>query len=200
MDYMAGLPSTKKGNDYVFLVVFWFLKMVILTSYKKSITMTNTAKIFFKHVWVHFGIPQNIISDWDNRFLNTFWSRLWSLLETKLTKSAAFHPQTDGQKEVTNHIIVHILHMHNSKNMRITLHSSTDHNLFQVGLGLFPMFILRPTKPLDSLSGFKKSANKSMIFYRKPMLSTSSAMINIGYRTSCRWEIRSHYICIKSTL
>jgi hypothetical protein len=174
--------------------------MAILTSYKKSITTTDTAKIFFEHVWVHFGIPQNIISDWDNRFLNTFWSHLWSLLETKLTKSSAFHPQTDGQKEVVNHIIVHILHMYNSKNMCITLHSSTDHNLFQVGMGFFPMFILRPKKPLDSLSGFKKTANKSMIFCRKPMLSTSSAMINIGYHTSCRWEIRSRCICRKSTL
>jgi hypothetical protein len=39
MDYMSGLPSTKQGNDCVFVVVDQFLKMAILTAYKKNITM-----------------------------------------------------------------------------------------------------------------------------------------------------------------
>jgi hypothetical protein len=116
MDYMSGLPSTKQGNDCVFVVIDRFSKMAILTACKKNITMTDTSKLFFERVWVHFGIPQTIISDWDNRFLNTFWSSLWSLLDTKLTKSTAFHPQTDDQTEVINQMIVHILHMYNSKN------------------------------------------------------------------------------------
>jgi hypothetical protein len=76
MDYMSGLPSTKQGNDCVFVVVDQFLKMAILTSCKKSITVADTIKLFFKRVWVHFGIPQTIIFDRDNRFLNTFWSSL----------------------------------------------------------------------------------------------------------------------------
>ena len=63
MDYMYGLPSTKQGNECVFVVVDQFSKMAILTACKKSITVTNTAKLFFKRVWIHFGIPQIIISD-----------------------------------------------------------------------------------------------------------------------------------------
>jgi hypothetical protein len=39
MDYMLGLPSTKKGNDCVFMVFDQFSKMEILASYKKSITV-----------------------------------------------------------------------------------------------------------------------------------------------------------------
>jgi hypothetical protein len=116
MDYMSGLPSTKRGNDYVFVVVDHFSKMVILVACKKSITIEATAKVFFERVSVHFGIPQTIVLDQDSRFLNTFWSSLWSLLDTKLTKSMAFHPQTDGQTEVVNRMIVHILRMYNSKN------------------------------------------------------------------------------------
>jgi hypothetical protein len=60
-----------------------------------------------------------------------------------------FHPQTDGQTEVVNQMIVHILHMSNSKHPRTwdeilpyvqhrykrALHRSTGHNPFQVGLG-----------------------------------------------------------------
>jgi hypothetical protein len=48
MDYMLGLPSTKQGNDYVFLVVDRFSKMAILVAYKKSITAEDTPKIFFE--------------------------------------------------------------------------------------------------------------------------------------------------------
>jgi hypothetical protein len=57
MDYMSGLPSTKQGNDHVFGVVDWFSKMAILIACKKNITTKAIAKLFFKRVWVHFGIP-----------------------------------------------------------------------------------------------------------------------------------------------
>jgi hypothetical protein len=38
MDYMLGLPSTKRGNDCVFVVVDHFSKMAIVVACKKSIT------------------------------------------------------------------------------------------------------------------------------------------------------------------
>ena len=144
MDYMSVLPSTKHGNYYVFMVVDRFAKMDIMVAYKKNITAEATAKIFFERVWVQFGIPQSIISYHDSRFLSTFWSSLWSMLDTKLANSIAFHPQTDGQTEVINRMIVHILRMYNSKHpctwdeslpyvqhsYNWALHSSTDHNPF----------------------------------------------------------------------
>ena len=111
MDYMSGLPSTKHGNDCVFVIVDRFSKMAIMVACKKNITAEATAKLFFELVWVHFRIPQFIILDRNSRLLNTFWSSLWSMLDTKLTKSIAFHPQIDGQIEVINRMIVHILRM-----------------------------------------------------------------------------------------
>ena len=38
------------------------------------------------------------------------------MLDTNITKSTTFHPQTDDQTEVVNRMIVHILRMYNSKN------------------------------------------------------------------------------------
>ena len=75
------------------------------------------------------------------------------MLDTKLTKSIAFHPQTDGQTKVVNRMIVHIFHMYNSKNpctwdeslpyvqhsYNQDLHSSTDYIPFQVVLGFHPL-------------------------------------------------------------
>jgi hypothetical protein len=115
MEYMSGLPSTKWGNDCVSVVVDRFSKMVILATFKKRITAEATIKIFFERVWVHFGIPETIVSDREIQFLGAFWSTLSSLLDTKLNKSMAFHPQTDGQTEVVNRMILHILRMYNYK-------------------------------------------------------------------------------------
>ena len=63
MDYMFDLPSTKRGNDCIFVVVDRFSKMAILTSWKKNITDEATTKLFFEHVWAHFKLPQTIIYD-----------------------------------------------------------------------------------------------------------------------------------------
>jgi hypothetical protein len=76
MDYMSGLPSTKKRNDFVFVVVDRFSKMAILTTNKKNITAADTVELFFEQVWVHFWVPWTIISDQDIKFFNTFWSIL----------------------------------------------------------------------------------------------------------------------------
>ena len=61
MDYMSSLPSTKHGNDCVFVVIDLFSKMAILTACKKNITAEAMTKLFFEHVWVHFRILQIII-------------------------------------------------------------------------------------------------------------------------------------------
>jgi hypothetical protein len=50
MDYMSGLPSTKWGNEFVFVVVDLFSKMAILVACKKNITTEATAKLFFERV------------------------------------------------------------------------------------------------------------------------------------------------------
>jgi hypothetical protein len=143
--------------------------MAILTACKKSITLTDTAKIFFERVWIHFGIPQTIPPNRDNMFLNTFWSSLWSLLDTKLTKSTSFHPQTDGQTKVINRMIVHILHMYNSKHsctwdesLPYVQHSynraldiSISHSRFQVGLEF------QPLGPMDVVLHFETTQAES---------------------------------------
>jgi hypothetical protein len=111
-----------------------------------------------------FGLPQTIISYCDRRFLSTFWSSLWSLMDTNLTKSTTFHPQTDGQTEVVNRMIVHILWMYNSKHPHTwdenlsyvqhsynrALHSSTIHSPFQACMGFQPLAPIDVALPIAS--------------------------------------------------
>ena len=109
LDFVGGLPLSRKDHDYLYLVVDQFSKMCIIMPCKKQVTVEHTAHMFFQNVWVHFGLPTSIISDRDSRFLSEFCSTLWGLVDTKLKKSTTFHSQTDGQIEVMIRIVVHLL-------------------------------------------------------------------------------------------
>ena len=139
----------------------WGFNPIIIIRMLFAVTLfqQDTAKIFFKWVWFHFEIPQTIISDRDNRFLSTFWSSLWSLLNTKITRTTTFHPRTDVQTKVFNYMIVHIPCMYNSSHPRtwddslpyvqhIALHSSISHSPLQVGLGFKPLGPIDVALPL----------------------------------------------------
>jgi hypothetical protein len=76
MDFLRGLPMTKGGHAYLYVIVDRFRKMCIFMSCKKHITIEQTGNLLFHHVWVHFGLPTSIFSDRDTRFLGEFWTRL----------------------------------------------------------------------------------------------------------------------------
>ena len=65
MDIVGGLPKSRKGHDYLYVVVDRFSKMCILIPCNKQITAEQTAKLLFQHVWVHFGLPTSIVSNRD---------------------------------------------------------------------------------------------------------------------------------------
>jgi hypothetical protein len=66
----------------------------------------SVAKAFFNGIIRLHGIPMSIVSDWDPIFTSNMWTELFRLTGTKLCTSSAFRPQTDGQSEVTNKIII----------------------------------------------------------------------------------------------
>jgi hypothetical protein len=52
MDFVGGLPMSKKNHDYLYVVVDRFNKICILMPCKKKVTTEQTKKMFFQHVWV----------------------------------------------------------------------------------------------------------------------------------------------------
>jgi hypothetical protein len=57
------------------------------------------AKMYVNEVVRLHGVPISIVSDRDPRFTSCLWSSIQRALETNLSISTAFHPQTDGQSE-----------------------------------------------------------------------------------------------------
>lgn len=63
MDFVGGLPMSRKRHAYLYVVVDRFNKICILVPCRKKVTAEQTAHLFFQNVWVHFGLPTSIISD-----------------------------------------------------------------------------------------------------------------------------------------
>jgi hypothetical protein len=66
----------------------------------------SAAQAFFTDIVRLHGVPQSMVSDRDPVFTSTFWRELMRLMGTKLHMTTAFHPQSDGQSEAANRVIV----------------------------------------------------------------------------------------------
>ncbi|MBW0500929.1 hypothetical protein O181_040644 [Austropuccinia psidii MF-1] len=92
-------PSGEKGYNACLVIVDRYNKTPILLPCHKDNTAMNTALLLWSRVISHTGLFRNIISDGDPKFTSALWTNLQRLFGTKLSFSAAYHPQTDGLAE-----------------------------------------------------------------------------------------------------
>ena len=104
MDFVTGLPESK-GHNAILMVVDRFSKMhhyIPCTTDEEGTTAEETARMLIKHVWKLHGLPTTIISDRGPQFVSLVWKSLCVMLGIKAKLSTAFHPETDGQSEISN--------------------------------------------------------------------------------------------------
>jgi hypothetical protein len=175
MDFVLGLPRTKRGRDSIFMVVDRFSKMAHFIPCHKTDDATNIADLFFREIVRLHGVPRNIVSDRDVKLLSYFWKVLWGKLGTELLFSTTCHPQTNGQTEVVNRTLTQLLRTVVHKNLKTwedclpfiefayhrAMHTTTSYSPFEIVYGFNPLTPLDlmhlPVDGRSSLDGQKKA-------------------------------------------
>ena len=107
IDFMGPFPQSFR-NLYILLAVDYVSKWVEAVACPRN--NTNTVVSFLqKNILSRFGTPRTIISDGGSHFANKIFSELMSRYGIKHIRSLAYHPQTNGQAEISNREIKRIL-------------------------------------------------------------------------------------------
>ena len=109
MDFVSALPRTPSGYEVVWVIVDRLTKSAHFIPLRVGCPLAKMADIYVKEIVRLHGVPKEITSDRDPRFVSRFWRSLHKALGTKLQFSTAFHPQTDGQSERTIQILEDML-------------------------------------------------------------------------------------------
>uniref|UniRef100_A0A803QNX7 Integrase catalytic domain-containing protein n=1 Tax=Cannabis sativa TaxID=3483 RepID=A0A803QNX7_CANSA len=100
IDFMGPFPPSY-GNLYILLVVDYVCKWVEAVA-----SPTNDSKVVMKflqkQVFTRFGTLQALISDEGTHFVNKILTALLAKYNVKHKIVAAYHPQTNGQAELSN--------------------------------------------------------------------------------------------------
>jgi hypothetical protein len=91
-----------QGRDCISVVVDRLTKFAHFFAIPTDYKAIQVAELFFREVFQLHGLPRQIVSDRDGRFINAFWQELFRLTGTELATSTSYHPQTDGQTEFIN--------------------------------------------------------------------------------------------------
>ncbi|GKD97708.1 reverse transcriptase domain-containing protein, partial [Tanacetum coccineum] len=108
MRYFMGPFHNSKGNKYILVAVDYVSKWV--EAQALSMNDAHVVIKFLRRLFARFGVPKALISDRGTHFCNSQLEKALQKYGVTHKLSTAYHPQTNGQTEVTNRAIKQIEH------------------------------------------------------------------------------------------
>jgi hypothetical protein len=103
------LPIPSLRHDSIWVIIDRLTKTTHFLPVHTTYNAKKYAKIYLGQIIHLHGVSKTIISNRGAQFIACFWEQLQHSLGTKLIRSSAYHPQTDGQTERINQILEDML-------------------------------------------------------------------------------------------
>jgi len=139
------------------VVVDRLTKLVHMAPTTDTATAADTAQLFLDMVFKNHGMPNNIVLDRDVKFTSSFWTAFCQQIGIKLKMSTAYHPETDGQTERMNRVIVDMMRhyispTHDDWDEHLTAIQFAINNAYQQSIGTTPFRLTYGQNPLIQVS------------------------------------------------
>jgi hypothetical protein len=109
MDFIVGLPNTSRHYDSIWVIMDRLTKVAHFLPVHTTDKAQKYAELYIDRIVCLHGLPRTIVSDRGAQFIAKFWEQLQESLGTKLIRSSAYQPQTDGHTERVNQILEDML-------------------------------------------------------------------------------------------
>ena len=184
VDWLA-LPRTAEGFDKVALYVCRLSKLVKLVPCRATDTAKEQASLFWRN-WVleGRGFPEEIVSDRDALWANTFWQELITKAGVNLNLTTARHQSANGQAERSIRTAKEIVKMYADGNITdwveaIAGAQSVMNNTTSAATGYTPLYLAYGWE-LDIDQAVDKSGRDDQVTERKRALSMAKRAIEAG--------------------
>ena len=84
LDIIVELPKTQPKFNIIMVVMDRLIKIVYFIRRVTTITALEVVQLFMREIFRYHGIPREIISDKDSKFISEFWTTIFKLCETKI--------------------------------------------------------------------------------------------------------------------
>ena len=172
IDIMGPFPKAKNELQYVMVAIDYMTKWAEAKALR-NIIQDDAIKFVNEQIVTRFGIPRVMVSDNGTQFVGAKFTKFLSERGIKHKKAFVCHPQSNGQVEVTNRIIVRGLEkrLQASKkkwteelpnvlwSYRTTFKSSTKETPFKLAFGTEALLPVEVGSPSFRVINYDEEAN-----------------------------------------
>ncbi|XP_019418559.1 PREDICTED: uncharacterized protein K02A2.6-like [Lupinus angustifolius] len=105
MDILGPFPQATGQLKFLIVAIDYFTKWIEAEALA-TITSANIQKFSWRHIITRFGIPSAIVTDNGTQFADRRFQELLSGLRIKQHFTSVEHPQTNGQVDAANKVIL----------------------------------------------------------------------------------------------